>query len=151
MVTRPVTRPPVRPVTARFTDIRIGPPVIVDTDFGPPVGFTTPGAPGPFTLTNGSRRIGTILEDLNLELDSGNVGRPYRIDFEVTAATEGASLKVDWCDVNPASEFTNVTPGHYFHESAGRFGGYSATYKFADFVASLGTVTFTNIVIREIL
>tara|TARA_Y100001973_G_scaffold33065_1_gene49762 strand:- start:15159 stop:15599 length:441 start_codon:yes stop_codon:yes gene_type:complete len=124
----------------------------VDPDFGtgvygPALTFTTAGAPGPYTVTDTRKRVAIVLTEL--ENDAQGNGQPYRIDFDVTANTEGATVTVDWCDMQPYLQGPAIAGNHYGHESVGRVGGYSTTYRFADFDV-VGTITIDNIMIRRI-
>lgn len=117
--------------------------------YGDPLTFTTAGAPGPYVIGSGERkRVAVHLEQL--ETNYLNIGEPYRIDFDVTASNNTV-FTVDWCDVSP--NFSQVVEAgkHYSHESQGRVGGYSSTYRFADFQCDVGgSVTVNNIMIRRI-
>lgn len=117
--------------------------------YGDPLTFTTSGAPGPFVITNTRKRIAVVYTEL--ETDPYNVGYPYRIDFDVTSAN-GATLRLDWCDMTPYFEQVVVAGNHYGHESVGRVGGYSTTYRFMDFEClEVGaSVTIDNITVRRI-
>lgn len=116
--------------------------------YGPPLDFTTPGAPGPFIISNSRKRVSVVyaqIEDLSFS------PIPYRIDWDVTSAN-GATLKVDWCDVSPGFQQVVVAGNHYSHESEGRIGGYSTTYRFIDFecLEAGASVTIDNIMVRRI-
>lgn len=116
--------------------------------YGPPLDFTTTGAPGPFVIVDSRKRVSVVYEQL--ETDPYNVGYPYRIDFDVIAA-DGTILHLDWCDMSPTFDQVVVAGQHYGHESVGRVGGYSTTYRFMDFQCDVGgTVTIDNIMVRRI-
>lgn len=117
--------------------------------YGEPLSFTTAGTPGPFVITDARTRLAVTLSELGMDT-STNKGYPYRIDFDVTASNGGV-LNVDWCDLAPMFSQAVVAGEHYGHESIGRTGGYTSTYRFVDFQCNVGgSVTVNNIMIRRI-
>lgn len=116
--------------------------------YGEPLTFTTSGAPGPYVVTDQRKRVAVVFEELETDPNT-NTGYPYRIDFDIEASN-GTKLTVDWCDMTPFYQ-TVVAGVHYGHESEGRVGGYSTTYRFVDFQCDAGgQVTINNITVRRI-